>query len=76
MRSAEEHYEHGDIVYYKRNDNKRWLGPAKVIFQDGKVIFVRHGSNFERVSANRLIKKGTEFSRPCILTDEGRLQEE
>ena len=63
IRSSEERYDHGDIVYYKRNSSERWLGPGKVVFQDGKVIFVRHGSTFVRVSANRLIKKGSEFSQ-------------
>ena len=64
MRSAEQRYEHGDIVYYKREDSERWLGPAKVVFQDNKIIFVRHGPTFVRVSANRLIKKGDEFIKP------------
>lgn len=56
IRSSEETFEHGDNVYYKREGHDRWLGPARVIFQDGKVIFVRHGSVFVRVSPNRLIK--------------------
>ena len=33
-------YENGDRVYYKRERDDRWRGPAKVIFQDGKIIFV------------------------------------
>ena len=32
------------------------LGPGTVLFQDGKVVFVRHGSVFVRVSPNRLQK--------------------
>ena len=63
MRSNEEQYSHGDIVYYKRDGKDRWLGPGKVIFQDGKIIFVRHGPTFVRVSANRLMKKGCEFNK-------------
>ena len=38
--------------------------PRKVVFQDGKVVFVRHGSVFVRVSPNRL-QKVTSY-----LTDE------
>ena len=53
-------YENGDSVWYKRRD--KWMGPGKVVFQDGKVIFVRHGSIYVRVSANRIVKKGEEFS--------------
>ena len=35
-------YTTGDEVYY-RSDNNKWKGPAKVIGQDGPVIFIRHG---------------------------------
>ena len=54
VRAAEEIYERGDMVYYKREGKERWLGPATVVFQDGKVVFVRHGGVFVRVSPNRL----------------------
>lgn len=56
-------FEYGDVVYYKRTKDERWMGPAKVIFQDGKVIFVRHGSTYIRVSANRLVKAGQELAK-------------
>ena len=56
VRAAEQVYEHGDVVYYKRDGKDRWLGPATVVFQDGKVVFVRHGGIFVRVSPNRLSK--------------------
>ena len=36
-------YTIGDEVYYKRSDNNKWKGPAKVIGQDGPVVFIRHG---------------------------------
>ena len=51
-------YEKGDIVYFKKETEDTWRGPAKVVFQDGKVIFIRIGSIYYRVSANRLIKAG------------------
>ena len=54
IRASEECYGPGDLIYYKRQANDRWLGPAKVIFQDGKVIFIRHGATFVRVSPNRI----------------------
>ena len=56
VRAAEDIYENGDRVYYKREGKERWLGPATVVFQDGKVVFVRHGGIFVRVSPNRLNK--------------------
>ena len=54
IRAAEDIYQQGDTVYYKREGRERWLGPATVVFQDGKVVFVRHGGIFVRVSPNRL----------------------
>lgn len=61
MRTNEDTYENGDIIYYKREKDDQWLGPAKVVFQDGKVIFIRHGAYVVRVSANRLVKAGNEL---------------
>ena len=59
----ERDYQRNDIVYYKRDGKEKWLGPAKVIFQDGKVIFIREGSSVYRVSANRVVKAGEELSK-------------
>ena len=56
VRAAEDIYENGERVYYRRGGKERCLGPATVVFQDGKVVFVRHGGIFVRVSANRLNK--------------------
>ena len=62
VRTAEEHYTPGELVYYKREGHEKWLGPAKVVFQDGKVIFVLHGSAVIRGSANRLTKAGVNVN--------------
>ena len=51
-------FQSGDEVYCKRDDSDKWLGPGKVMFQYGKIVFVRHGSAYVRVSVNRLIKAG------------------
>ena len=56
IRVADTVYENGDIVYFKKEGEEAWRGPAKVVFQDSKVIFIRIGSIYYRVSANRLIK--------------------
>ena len=61
VRVAEQVFNPGDFVFYKREGHDRWLGPGKVICQDGKLIFVRHGGVIVRVSPNRLIKQGSEF---------------
>lgn len=64
VRVSEQVFENGDSVYYKRDGKEKWLGPAKVVFQDGKVVFVRHGGVFVRVSTNRLVRVDEEFSSP------------
>ena len=61
VRASEQVFRNGDRVYYKRQGKDRLLGPAKVVFQDGKVVFVRHGAVFVRVSPNHLIKDKSEF---------------
>ena len=59
-------YEKGDIVYFKKEGEDTWRGPAKVVFQDSKVIFIRIGSIYYRVSANRIIKAGEELAKDII----------
>ena len=66
MRPNTEVFDNGDIVYYKRERDDRWLGPGKVVFQDGKVIFVRHGSQFVRVSHCRIQKAGCELAKKPV----------
>ena len=65
IRTNETNFEPGDKVYYLRDKCDRWLGPAKVIFQDGKVIFVRHGAFWIKVSPNRLCKAGDREFLPA-----------
>ena len=43
VRATEETFNPGDSVFYKKEGKNRWLGPGKVIFQDGRVVFVRYG---------------------------------
>ena len=56
-------YKNGHLVWYRKRDGDRAMGPGKVIFQDGKVIFLRHGSQFIQISANRIVRKDKEFGR-------------
>ena len=73
VRASQQKFEIGERVYYKREGREKWLGPGKVMFQDGKIVFVRHGSVYVRVSVNRLIKadgvsetESTEVNRSNI----------
>ncbi len=52
-----------DQVFYKKADNGHWFGPAKVVSQQGKVVFLLHGSYLQRVSRNRVVLKNNEFIR-------------
>lgn len=45
-----EDIEIGEKVYYKRNMDKEWRGPAKIIGQDGKTIIVKHGGTLRAIS--------------------------
>ncbi len=63
IRSADHIYQPGDYVYYKRERDDRWLGPGKVMWQDNKVIMVRHGGYCTRVSANRLLPVKEELRK-------------
>ena len=56
VRAEEQIYQNGDTEFYKREGKDRWLGRASVVFQDRKVVFVRHGGIFVRVSPNRVSK--------------------
>ena len=55
IRASGQVFQHGDKVFYKRDKSEKWLGPAKVMMQDGKVVFVRHGNAIMRVSLGRII---------------------
>ena len=57
-------FQPGDLVFYKREGKEQWLGPGKVMFQDGKfqVVFIHHGTSFIRVSPNRLLKNPPSFN--------------
>lgn len=63
VRASEQVFNNGDSVFYKLEGRERWLGPGKVVFQDGKVVFVRHGSVFVHVSPNRPCKTDESPSR-------------
>ena len=63
IRTADHIYHPGDYVYYRREKDDRWLGPGKVMWQDNKVIMVRHGGYCTRVSANRLLPVKEELRK-------------
>ena len=53
--SNNQKYVSGDIVFYKRNDSKRWKGPAKVLGTDSQQVLLKHGGIYVRVHKCRLM---------------------
>ena len=53
---ADESFNNGDPVHYKRRKISGWGGPATVLGQDGQFVLVRHGSSCFRVHPCQLIK--------------------
>ena len=64
-RSSANKFFSGDLVYYKRNDSKKWKGPGKVIGQDSQQVLIKHGSAYVRVHPCRIMleKKSHEKTR-------------
>ena len=54
IRTVDRIYNQGEYAFYKRENDKEYRGPAKVIVQDGKIVWLRHGSYCIKVSVNRL----------------------
>ena len=61
IRSQQTSFDTGDKVYYKRLGEGKWRGPATVIGQDGKTLFIRHGSVYCRVASCHVMKVNSEF---------------
>ena len=57
VRAVEKVFSSGSKVYYKRDGQDRWRGPATVIGNDGSVYFLRHQATLYRVAACRIIDK-------------------
>ena len=76
IRTVDRIYKPGDYAFYKREKDEDFLGPAKVLMQDGKIIWLRHGSYVCKVSINRLIPVSDELSRGYRAAEESPLQKD
>ena len=56
-----ERFDSDDKVYFKETGKIQWSGPATVIGQTGKVVFLKYGNNLRRVHMSRIIRVGEEF---------------
>ena len=57
----DEKYYPEDRVYFKEKDKIEWSGPAIVLGQQGKVVFLKYGNKLRRVHMSRIIRVGEEF---------------
>ena len=60
--SAKNKFIQGDLVYYKRNDSRKWRGPGKVIGTESSTILIKHGAQYVRAHVCRVLPvKGTYY---------------
>ena len=64
-RTEDLNVEVGSYVYYKREGEDGWRGPARVIGKDGKVNVVRHGGQIARAHICRV--RGVEDKNPTTM---------
>ena len=51
-------YENGEMVCYRFGTDTRWHGPAKIIGQENKVVFIKHGGHIISTSQSRVYRPG------------------
>ena len=61
-----ENIDQGDLVYYKRDNSKRWRGPGTVAGIDGKLIFVRHGGYLVRCHRTKVVRVTDLYEKPSV----------
>ena len=56
-------FHRNDVVYFKRENEEFWRGPARVVYQDGKVLSIVQNGVGYKASVNRVLKVGQEFNK-------------
>ena len=64
-RQSRQFFEIGEKVFFKRDSDRKWKGPAKVVGQDGAVVFLRQGYQILKVHCCRVqpVKRTNESVR-------------
>ena len=65
-----EKYYQGEEVYYKFGLSPGWHGPGKVVAQDNKLVYIRHGQNIIVASMSRISKVKDHHSPPESVREE------
>ena len=58
-------YQIGELVYFRRKDDDKWKGPAKVVGIDGKQLLLKQGSGSIRVHSCK-VKHVNQYERSEI----------
>lgn len=67
----------GDYVYYKREKEKQWKGPGKIIGVDGKTVLVKHGGLLRNVHRIHITRIGENYDKKTIEeTEDEDIEEE
>ena len=53
-----EKYETGEMLCYRFGTDPRWFGPGRVIGQENKVIYIKHGGHIISTSQSRVYRPG------------------
>ena len=75
VNSNDEQFHPDDKVYFKQDKKIEWSGPASVIGQQGKVIFLRYGNNLRRVHKSKVIRVGEEYKSGNVLKDKPEIDQ-
>ena len=54
IRNYQQFCEVNEMVYYKREESPEWKDPAKVLGQDGPVLFLRQGTRYIKGHGHRV----------------------
>ena len=67
--SGDRKYITGDSIFFKRQCDRKWRGPAKVLGQDGQQVLIKYGSTYVRVHPCRITPARENFTSPESTTN-------
>ena len=62
-------YTNSDLVYFKRNESEKWMGPGTVIGWEAKQVLIKHGGTYVRVHPCQLMYHLNQIEQPVVNSD-------